>query len=155
MWYGQRKRNHGGSGAVQAAEPGKKQDGRENTKKERPESGAGGRVFSGGSGRRFSGFLCVLLVFCARMDGSERSDQGAENTNSRHECAVVVSTYEEGIGVRRVRQLRQVRARQTSPYLDHWQDEMDHRAGVQQLVPRLVPEQLGAGRGQREGKQTK
>lgn len=53
-------------------------------------------------------------------------------------------TYGQGVDVRRLGQPFQAHARQTPLDLDHRQDEVDDRAGVQQVVPRCVPVHLGA-----------
>lgn len=42
-----------------------------------------------------------------------------------------------------MRQLLHPHAWKASLYLDHRQDEVDDCAGVEQVVPRLIPEQLG------------
>lgn len=46
------------------------------------------------------------------------------------------------VGVERVREPLHAHTGQTSLYLHHRKDEVDYRADVQQLVPRLVPNQL-------------
>lgn len=50
----------------------------------------------------------------------------------------------KGVGLRRVRQRRHAHAGEAPLYLDHWQDEVNDGAGVQQVVPRLASEQLAA-----------
>lgn len=80
-----------------------------------------------------SSFLC--------MGPSHRAKVAKKNRKSRNNCHKF--TNEEGVGIRRGSQVRRLHARQASLYLDHRQDEVDDRAGVQQVVPHVVPEQLG------------
>jgi len=51
-------------------------------------------------------------------------------------------TYEERVGIRSVGQVLHVDAGEASLYLDHREDEVDDGAGVEQMVPRLVAEEL-------------
>lgn len=88
-----------------------------------------------------------------KLTGGVRSknEKKGSSTLSRTEIHV---TFVQRVGVEGVGQPLHAHARQTSLYLHHWDDEMDNRADVQQLVPRLVPNQLFAG-SKRERKKEK